>query len=75
MDKSLKRKRAAMVSVPKPTSVKKKGSRNEKSLGALTKKFVELLKTAEVSVRNLIGVDPFVPSLTVYQLQQRTQEQ
>jgi hypothetical protein len=60
MDKSLKRKRAAMVSVPKPTSVKKKGSRNEKSLGALTKKFVELLKTAEVSVRNLIRVDPFV---------------
>ena len=66
MDKSLKRKRAAMVSVPKPTSVKKKGSRNEKSLGALTKKFVELLKTAEVSVRNRM-VDPFAPSLTVYQ--------
>ena len=50
MDASLKRKRGASIAAkpPKPvvTAVKKKGSRNEKSLGALTKKFVELLRSA-----------------------------
>jgi len=54
MDSSLKRKRASMVSVvQKPASTKKSpttnSTRNEKSLGSLTKKFVELLRSADVS--------------------------